>query len=81
MSQRIAGIDPAQADTYAKSVFEAQTKLWGDPLINHRVYARRPTIFRAVRGMFSGIDASGLLSPALRAMINRRVAALNGCVF
>jgi len=81
MSQRIAGIDPAQADTYAKSVFDAQTKLWGAPLITNLVHARRPTIFRAVRGMWSGIDASGLLSPALRAMVNRRVAALNGCAF
>jgi len=81
MTQRITGIDPAEGDTYAKSVFEAQTKLWGGPLINNLVYARRPTIFRAVRGMFAAIDASGLLSPALRAMINRRVAALNNCAF
>ena len=81
MSQRIPGIDPAQADTYAKSVFEAQTKQWGAPLITNLVYARRPTIFRAVRGMWSGIDASGLIAPGLRALINRRVAFLNGCAF
>jgi alkylhydroperoxidase family enzyme len=81
MSQRISGIDPSEGDTYAKSVFDAQARQWGSPLITNLVYARRPTIFRAVRGMWSGIDASGLLSPALRALINRRVASLNGCAF
>ena len=81
MSQRISGILPEEGDTYARSVFEAQTKLWGAPLINNRVYARRPTIFRAVRGMFSAIDQSGLLKPALRALLNRRVAYLNHCAF
>lgn len=81
MSQRIRGIDPAQADSYAKSVFDAQTRLWGSPLFTSLVYARRPTIFRAVRGMWSGIDASELLSGTMRALLNRRVASLNGCEF
>ena len=81
MAQRIAGIDPETADTYARSVFEANTKKWGAPLFTNRTYARRPTIFRAVRGMWMGIDASGLIAPNLRALINRRVAALNNCAF
>lgn len=81
MTQRIPGIDPESADTYAKSVFESQTRKWGAPLITNLVYARRPTIFRAVRGMWSGIDGSGLLSPTLRALLNRRVAAHNRCAF
>ncbi len=33
------------------------------------------------RAMWSGLDASGLLDPGLVALVNRRVAALNGCVF
>lgn len=81
MTQRISGIDPAGADTYANSVFDAQTRKWGAPLITNRVYARRPSIFRAVRGMWSGIEASGLISPALRALVNRRVASHNRCAF
>ena len=78
---RIPGIDPAAADVPVRAVLEAQAKKWGGPLLNHLIYARRPTIFRAVRGMWSGIDASGLIDGALAAIINRRVAALNGCVF
>jgi hypothetical protein len=31
--------------------------------------------------MWGGLYASGLLEPALVALINRRVASLNGCVF
>ena len=54
---------------------------WGAPLLNHLLYARRPTIFRGVRAMWTGIGASGLIDEALAALVNRRVAAHNGCVF
>jgi len=62
-------------------VLEAQRKKWGAPLLNHLLYARRPTIFRGVRGMWSGIEASKLIDPKLQALVNRRVAALVGCEF
>ena len=68
-------------DRPIRAVLEAQEKRWGAPLRNHLLYARRPTIFRAVRGMWSGLDASGLIDPKLQAMLNRRVAYLNGCEF
>jgi hypothetical protein len=58
-----------------------QSDRWGAPLLNHLIYARRPSIFRGVRGMWTGLDASGLLDPGLVALVNRRVAALNGCEF
>ena len=78
---RIAGVDAEKADRYAKDVLEAQRKTWGAPLANHLIYARRPSIFKGVRAMWTGIDASGLIPPALRALINRRVAAINHCEF
>ena len=53
----------------------------GGPLLNHLIYACRPSIFQGARAMWSGLDASGLLDPRLVALVNRRVAALNGCVF
>ena len=62
-------------------MFGEQARKWGAPLLNHLVYARRPSIFRGVRAMWTGIDASGLVDPALKALVNRRVAALNGCQF
>lgn len=78
---RIDGVDPEQTEDYVKRVLDAQARKWGAPLLNHLVYARRPAIFRAVRGMWGGIAASGLIDEKLQALVNRRVASLNGCAF
>ena len=78
---RINGIDPEGAQGPIKAVFDAQIKKWGAPLLNHLVYARRPTIFRGARTMWAGLDSSGLIDGRLLSLINRRVAAINGCEF
>lgn len=78
---RISGVNPETADRYAKDIFAAQHETWGAPLLNHLIYARRPTIFRGVRAMWTGLDSSGLIDSGLRALINRRVAAINHCEF
>lgn len=79
---RIEGVNAeGVGDAYVRRVLEAQARRWGAPLLNHLVYARRPTIFRAARGMWQGIEASGLVGARLQALVNRRVAALNGCEF
>ncbi len=78
---RIEGVDPVGTEKRIRAVLEAQAERWGVPLLNHLVYARRPTIFQGARAMWGGLDASGLVDPALVALINRRVAALNGCEF
>jgi hypothetical protein len=79
---RIDGVQPGEAgDDYVEKVLAAQTKRWGAPLLNHLVYARRPSIFRGARGMWTGLDASGLVDGKLQALINRRVASLNRCEF
>lgn len=78
---RVSNADLTQVDRNIRAVLDAQAKKWGAPLLNHLVYARRPSVFRGVRAMWSGIDASGLIDTRLQAMINRRVAFLNGCEF
>jgi hypothetical protein len=78
---RIEGVNPEEVEPYIKRVFEAQTSKWGAPLLNHLIYARRPSIFRGARGMWTGIGASALIDGRLQALINRRVASINGCVF
>jgi alkylhydroperoxidase family enzyme len=78
---RIKGVDPESTNGYVRKVLEAQAKLWGAPLANHLVYARRPVLFKAVRAMWGAIDRDSLLGPTLVALVNRRVAALNGCEF
>lgn len=78
---RIANVNIEEADAYITNVLEAQRKTWGAPLFNHLLYARRPSIFPGARAMWSGIETSGLVDASLRALLNRRVASLNGCEF
>jgi hypothetical protein len=78
---RIPGVNPAKAEGPIAAVFAAQAKKWGGPLLNHLLYARRPTIFRGARAMWTGIDSSGLVAGPLQALINRRVASINRCEF
>ena len=78
---RIEGVNPEEVEPYIKKVLEAQTQKWGAPLLNHLIYARRPSIFRGARGMWTGIGSSALIDERLQALINRRVASINGCVF
>lgn len=78
---RIDGVNPEEVDEYTRKVLQAQARTWGAPLLNHLVYARRPSIFRGVRGMWTGIATSGLIDEKLQALVNRRVASLNRCAF
>jgi alkylhydroperoxidase family enzyme len=78
---RVPDADVDRLDRSIRAVLDAQAKKWGAPLLNHLIYARRPSIFKGARMMWSGLDASGLIDPRLVAMINRRVAFLNGCEF
>ncbi len=78
---RIEGVELDHVDRYSREVLAGQKETWGAPLLNHLLYARRPSIFRGARAMWTGIDASGLLDAGLRSLINRRVAAINRCEF
>jgi hypothetical protein len=78
---RVKDVNPEKVESSIRKVLEAQKERWGAPLLNHLIYARRPTLFRGVRAMWTGLDASGLIDPRLVALINRRVAYLNGCEF
>jgi alkylhydroperoxidase family enzyme len=78
---RVKDVNPSEVEGSIRKVFEAQQERWGAPLLNHLLYARRSTIFRGVRAMWTGIDASGLIDARLTALVNRRVASINGCEF
>lgn len=77
---RISG-DKTAPDPDVAAVFEQQVSRWGVTLKPYEIYARRPSIFLAVVGMWQGLEKSGLLDGTLTTLINRRVAALNGCLF
>lgn len=78
---RIHGVRPEEAGEPEQRVFERQARKWGHPLVNHTIYARCPKIFQGAQGMWRGLDASGRIERSLAAILNRRVALLNGCDF
>jgi len=78
---RIKGIQRDQVGARIARAFDQQVERWGATLEPYEIYARRPTIFQAVLGMWAGLTASGLLEGSLTSLVNRRVAALNRCVF
>lgn len=78
---RIEGADPRKQETAIRRVLEGQAKIWGAPLANHLVYARRPSLFRAFRGVWLALNRDAVLDEKLVALVNRRVAGINGCVF
>jgi alkylhydroperoxidase family enzyme len=78
---RISGAAREAVEPSIERAFHGQEKKWGAVLGPYPLYARRPTIFKAVQGMWAGLAQSGLIDGRLVSLINRRVASLNGCVF
>ena len=62
-------------------MLQGQAEIWGAPLANHLVYARRPSLFRAFRGVWLVLNKDTVLDEKLVALVNRRVAGINGCLF
>ena len=78
---RVEPADPSSVPPEIARALDAQSRKWGAPLANHLVYARLPALFRGVRGMWAALAQLGLIDAGLEALVNRRVAAHNGCVF
>jgi hypothetical protein len=77
MSRVPAAKDELPADVCA--VCDKLKERYGSLPVNHAVLARRPSVFRAFRGMWDGLEASGLLPARLVDLVNVRVASLIGC--
>ncbi len=78
---RIEEIEIEQTEGRVRRDLESQQQRWGAPLTPFLIYARNSAIYVAVRGMWNALGSSDGIDGALKALINRRVAALNGCVF
>jgi len=75
---RVPAADSAVPED-VRAVCERLTERYGSLPYNHAVLARRPSIFRAFRGMWDGLEESGLLPARLRDLVNIKVASLVGC--
>ena len=76
---RIQGVDKSETSAEIRRVLDRQEKVYGAPLYNHQVLARRPRIFYGFRAMWDGLEENALLPPRLRDLINVKVSSLIGC--
>ena len=78
---RVTEITQAGADPILEPAFAAERELFGDLLNPTRVLAHCPPVLRAAKQLYGSFDESGLLPPALLALVYTRVATINGCPF
>ena len=79
---RISPVDVESLSDDLRETLEEQTKLRGEPLYPYLFYARHPAYFRAATAMWAALSHEAKRVPVtLRALLNRRVAAWNGCEF
>ena len=72
--------DPGD-DPILKETFERERELFGFVLNPTKVQAHTPGIMKAAKQLSRAVDRSGLLPKELLALVNVRVALINGCPF
>jgi len=78
---RVSEIEDAGGDPVLAEIFEKERAAFGDLLNPTKVMAHCPPILRASKLLGASIEQSGLLPKALLALVNFRVASINGCPF
>ena len=78
---RVREVHEAGDDPILKDLYDKETEAFGFVLNTTKVMAQRPGILRAAKQLGAAIDRSGLLPRELIALVNLRVALINGCPF
>jgi len=78
---RIHEIDEPGDDPILKDIFRKERETFGFVLNTTKIQAHTPGIMQAAKRLSAAVDASGLLAPELLALVNLRVALINGCPF
>ena len=78
---RVREIEEPGDDPILKEIFAREQETFGSLLNPTKVQAHRPGIMKAAKQLSAAVDRSGLLPPELLALINVRVALINGCPF
>jgi len=78
---RIHALTREEAPEEVRSIYDANIKGWGQVSNTTGVWAYRPTIQLGVKALGEGYKESGLISEALRCLINVRIASQVGCGF
>jgi alkylhydroperoxidase family enzyme len=78
---RVREIEDPGDDPILKETFAREQELFGFVLNPTKVQAHTPGIMKAAKQLSLAIDRSGLLPQELLALVNVRVALINGCPF
>ena len=78
---RVREIDEPGDDPILKETFAREQELFGFILNPTKVQAHTPGIMKAAKQLSMAVDRSGLLPRELLALVNVRVALINGCPF
>ncbi len=78
---RVREIETDGGDPILRQVFAAERERYGAVLNTTKVLAHCPPILEAAKALSAAVERSGRLDPLLRALVNLRVALINGCPF
>jgi alkylhydroperoxidase family enzyme len=78
---RVSEIEEPGDDPILKETFARERELFGFVLNPTKVQAHTPGIMKAAKQLSIAVDRSGLLPKELLALVNVRVALINGCPF
>ena len=78
---RVREIEDSGDDPVLKETFARERELFGFVLNPTKVQAHTPGIMKAAKQLSLAVDRSGLLPKELLALVNVRVALINGCPF
>ena len=78
---RVREVEDPGDDPILTELYQKEQEVFGFVLNTTKVMAQRPGILRAAKSLGAAIDRSGLLPKELIALVNLRVALINGCPF
>jgi hypothetical protein len=78
---RVREIEEPGEDPILREIYAREQEVFGFVLNTTKVQAQCPSIMKAAKQLSAAVDRSGLLPPALLALVNLRVALINGCPF
>jgi alkylhydroperoxidase family enzyme len=78
---RVSEIEEPGDDAILKETYAREREMFGFVLNPTKVQAHRPGIMKAAKALSVAVDRSGLLPRELLALVNLRVALINGCPF
>ncbi|MBI3079497.1 MAG: carboxymuconolactone decarboxylase family protein [Deltaproteobacteria bacterium] len=78
---RIPPVDRSKIPPEVEELFQEQEQSYGTVLESSLIMAHCPSILMGYRALRAGVTESGLIPVPLKALINVRVASINGCPF